>query len=104
MPVAEAHERQKLVLPCRYIIRPVISEQRLSLYAQCWVSYQLRTSYRDDTPHVVLEPLDFMGAVYIALHLPMHDRYQGQLAFYWRLVNDSSWPEPAIQRRKSRVF
>jgi len=35
----------------------------LSLAAQGWVRYQLKTPYRDGTTHVVLEPLDFIACL-----------------------------------------
>jgi hypothetical protein len=41
--------------------RPAIAEQRLSVTAQGWVRYQLKTPYRDGTTHVVLEPLYFIA-------------------------------------------
>ena len=57
---AAAHERQKLERLCRYITRPAMAEQRLSLTAQGRLRYQLKTPYRDGTTHVVLESLDFI--------------------------------------------
>jgi hypothetical protein len=41
--------------------RQAIAKQRLSVIAQGWVRYQLKTPYRDGTTHVVLEPLDFIA-------------------------------------------
>jgi hypothetical protein len=46
---------------CRYISRPAVSTQRLSLTAKGHIRYALKTPYRDGTTHVVLEPLDFMA-------------------------------------------
>jgi len=57
---AAAHERQKIERLCRYITRPAMAEQRLSLTAQGRLRYQLKTPYRDGTTHVVLESLDFI--------------------------------------------
>jgi hypothetical protein len=53
------HEREKLERLCRYITRPAVSIQRLSLTSQGEVVYQLKTPYRDGTTEVVFEPLDF---------------------------------------------
>ena len=52
-----ADQRHKLERLCRYISRPAVSEQRLSLTAQGKVRYQLKTPYRDGTTHVIFEPL-----------------------------------------------
>ena len=58
---AKAHQRQKLERLCRYISRPAVSEQRLSLTSGGNVRYPLKTPYRDGTPHVIFEPLDFIA-------------------------------------------
>jgi ribosomal protein S27E len=58
---AKAHQRQKLERLCRYISRPAVSEQRLSLTPNGNVRYQLKTPYRDGTTHVIFEPLDFIA-------------------------------------------
>ncbi|MCP4471192.1 MAG: IS91 family transposase, partial [Gammaproteobacteria bacterium] len=52
-------ERKKLERLCRYITRPAIAENRLSLTPSGQVRYQLNTPYRDGPTHVVLAPLDF---------------------------------------------
>ena len=46
---------------CRYITRPAIAEQRLSLTNQGKVRYELKTPYRDGTTHVIFEPVDFIA-------------------------------------------
>ena len=76
---AAAHERQKLERLCRYITRPAIAEQRLSLTSQGWVRYQLKTLYRDGTTHVVLEPLDFIARLAALVPRPRVNltRYHG---------------------------
>ena len=58
---AEADERQKLERVCRYIARPAVSTERLSLTNQGHIRYALKTPYRDGTTHVIFEPLDFMA-------------------------------------------
>ncbi|MFT5573984.1 MAG: hypothetical protein ACI9FR_002920 [Cryomorphaceae bacterium] len=58
---AKAHERDKLERICRYITRPPVSEQRLSLTRNGMVRYELKTPYRDGTTHVIFEPLDFIS-------------------------------------------
>ena len=59
--LAEAGEMEKLERLCRYIARPAVATQRLSLTAQGQVRYQLKTPYRDGTTHVLLEPVDFIA-------------------------------------------
>jgi hypothetical protein len=47
--VANIHETEKLERLCRYISRPAISDQRLSMTKNGQVRYELKTPYRDDT-------------------------------------------------------
>ena len=58
---ARADERGKLERLCRYISRPAVATERLTLTAQGNVRYALKTPYRDGTTHVVFEPLDFLS-------------------------------------------
>jgi len=59
---AGAHQREKLERLCRYISRPALAIERLTLTRQGNVRYQLKTPYRDGTTHIILEPLDFRAA------------------------------------------
>ena len=54
-------DRKKLERLCRYITRPAVSTQRLSLTSNGKVRYELKTTYRDGTTHVIFEPLDFVA-------------------------------------------
>jgi len=48
---ANADEPEKLERLCRYISRPAISEQRLSMTQHGKVRYELKTPYRDGTDY-----------------------------------------------------
>ena len=54
-------ERLWLGAPRRYITRPAIAEQRLSLASNGNVIVALKTPYDDGTSHVVLSPMEFIG-------------------------------------------
>ena len=56
-----AHERKKRERLCRYISRPSLSEERLSLNLKGQVVYKLKTAYRNGTTHIILDPLDFIS-------------------------------------------
>ncbi len=58
---AKAHQRKKVERLCRYIARPAVAEQRLSLTPTGKVRYQLKTPFRNGTTHVIFEPLDFLA-------------------------------------------
>ena len=84
---SEAHEREKLERLCRYITRPAVSTERLSLTAQGNIRYRLKTPYRDGTTDVVFEPLDFMARLAALVPTPRVNltRYHGVFAPNHRL-------------------
>lgn len=57
----KTNQRSKLERLCRYITRPAIAEQRLSLSTNGHVIIALKTPYGDGTTHVVLSPMEFIG-------------------------------------------
>ena len=48
----EADQREKLERLARYVSRPPVAEERLSLTAQGQVRYRLKTPYRDGTTDI----------------------------------------------------
>ena len=55
-----AHERASLERLCRYIARPALSNERLSVNDRGQVVYRLKHPFHDATTHVVLDPMEFM--------------------------------------------
>jgi hypothetical protein len=55
------HHERRFERLARYISRPAVSEQRLSLTPKGNVRYRLKTPYRDGTTHVIFQPLDFIA-------------------------------------------
>ncbi|MGH8472943.1 MAG: transposase, partial [Gammaproteobacteria bacterium] len=55
-----AHQRKKLEHLCRYITRPAVANERLTLNRAGQVVLTLKTPYRDGTTHIVMSPLEFM--------------------------------------------
>ena len=84
---SEAHERAKVERLCRYITRPAVATERLSLTAQGNIRYRLKTPYRDGTTEVVFEPLDFMARLVTLVPTPRVNltRYHGVFASNHRL-------------------
>jgi hypothetical protein len=54
----KSNQRKKLEHLCRYITRPAIAEQRLSVASNGNVIVALKTPYDDGTSHVVLSPME----------------------------------------------
>ena len=79
---AAADGRAKLERLCRYITRPAVSTERLSLTAYGLIHYRLKTPHRDGTTHVVFEPLDFMARPAARVPTPRVNltRYHGVFA------------------------
>jgi hypothetical protein len=57
----EARERGKLERVCRYMARPPITEERLSIDGDGLVVYELKHPFSDGTTHVLFEPVDFIA-------------------------------------------
>ena len=57
----EANQRGKLEKLCRYITRPAIANERLSMNERGQVIVRFKRPFRDGTTHVVLDPLDFIA-------------------------------------------
>lgn len=79
---AKAYQRKKIERLCRYIARPAVSEERLSVTEQGKVRYELKTPYRDGTTHVIFEPLDFISKLAALVPPPRVNltRYHGVYA------------------------
>jgi hypothetical protein len=84
---AEADQRGTLERLCRYIARPAVAIERLSLTAQGQIRYALKTPYRDGTTHVIFEPLDFLSRLAALVPSPGVNltRYHGVFAANHRL-------------------
>ena len=66
---ADSHQTDKLERLCRYISRPALSEQRLSLTDSGKVRYQLKTPYQDGTT-CLFYSLDFIGKLAALVPVP----------------------------------
>ena len=54
------NQRDKLEQLCRYITRPAIAHERISINQNGDVVLRLKTPYKDGTTHVVMSALEFM--------------------------------------------
>jgi putative transposase len=77
-----AEQRQALEHLCRYITRPAIANERLSVNRAGQVVLRLKTPYRDGTTHLVMSPLEFMQRLAALVPRPrLHlIRFHGVLA------------------------
>jgi hypothetical protein len=56
-----AKARRPLENLCRYVARPPVATERLSVLPGGRVAYRLRHHWRDGTTHVPLDPLELVG-------------------------------------------
>ena len=94
-----ARDRARLERLCRYVARPPIATERLSLLPDGRVLYALRHRWRDGTTHVAFEPLDFVAKLAALVPPPRSNRvrYYGVLAAAARLRSRivPEGPDPA---------
>ena len=78
----EATDRQGIEQLCRYITRPAISNERLSINREGNVILKLKTPWRNGTTHIVLTPMEFMQRLAALVPRPrLHlIRFHGVLA------------------------
>jgi hypothetical protein len=79
---AKASQRDKLEHLARYVSRPPVAIERLSLTEGGFVRLALKTPYRDGTTHVIFEPEDFIAklAALVAKPRAHLTRYHGVFA------------------------
>lgn len=56
-----AGDKKGLERLCRYLLRPPLSQDRLTRLADGRVQLRLKRPWRDGTTHMIFEPLDFLG-------------------------------------------
>ncbi len=79
---AKASQREKLEHLARYVARPPVATERLSLTQGGQVRCALKTAYRDGTTHVIFEPEDFIARLAALVPKPRAHltRYHGVFA------------------------
>jgi hypothetical protein len=79
---AKGSQRDKIEHLARYVSRPPVTTERLSLTEGGYVRYALKTPYRDGTTHVIFEPEDFIARLAALVPKPRAHltRYHGVFA------------------------
>jgi Putative transposase/Transposase zinc-binding domain len=79
---ARASQRDKLEHLARYVSRPPVAAERLSLTEGGFIRLALKTPYRDGTTHVIFEPEDFIARLVALVPKPRAHltRYHGVFA------------------------
>ena len=79
---ATAGRRHQLENLCRYVARPAVATERLSVLPDGRVSYRLRHKWRNGATHVLFEPLDLIAKLAALVPPPRFNlvRYHGIFA------------------------
>jgi hypothetical protein len=76
-----SHDRIRLERLCRYVGRPSVALDRLSMLSDGRLKYRLKRRWRDGTTHVIFEPLEFIEKLAALVPAPQLNlvRYFGVL-------------------------
>lgn len=93
-------ERKKLERVTRYVARPAISEDRLSLDTKGEILYQLKKKYKDGTTHLLFSPLEFLEKLSALVPPPrIHlTRFHGCLGPHSK-IRSLIVPRPQLQEK-----
>ncbi len=102
----QSHQRSKLERLCRYVARPPLAMERLSVTDEGKLRYALKHPYSNGTTHFLFEPLDFIAKLAALVPRPRVNliRYHGMFApnskLRRRIVPAKNIPSPARTRHK----
>jgi hypothetical protein len=78
----QSYQRDRLERLCRYVTRPAICLERLTVRADRQIQYELKNPFSDGTTHILFSPLDFLSKLAALVPRPRHNlvRYHGVFA------------------------
>lgn len=76
------YQRDRLERLCRYVTRPAICLERLTVRNDGQIQYALKNPFRNGTTHILFSPLDFLSKLAALVPRPRHHlvRYHGVFA------------------------
>jgi hypothetical protein len=98
MVVVGGHDRERLERLCRYVARPPIATERLSLAANGQVVYRLRRRWRDGTEAVVFDPLTFLERLAALVPRPRTH----QITYHGVLAPAAAWRDLVVPGSRAR--
>ena len=78
----QPYQRDRLERLCRYVTRPAIFLDRLTVRVDGKIQYELKNPFRNGTTHILYSPLDFLSKLAALVPSPRHNlvRYHGIFA------------------------
>jgi hypothetical protein len=87
-----AKNRPKLERLCRYLLRPPVAEDRLSLAPDGSVLVRLKTPWRDGTSHIALQPLELLEKLAALIPRP----YVNLIVHHGVLAPNAKWRREVV--------
>jgi hypothetical protein len=94
-----AKNRPKLERLCRYLLRPPVAEDRLSLAPDGSVLVRLKTPWRDGTSHIALEPLELLEKLAALIPRP----YVNPIVYHGVLAPNAKWRREVVDFGRPRL-
>ena len=94
-----AKNRPKLERLCRYLLRPPVAEDRLSLAPDGSVLVRLKTPWRDGTSHIALQPLELLEKLAALIPRP----YVNLIVYHGVLAPNAKWRREVVDFGRSPV-
>ena len=95
--VVPAGQRERLERVCRYVLRPPVSGERLSLTSAGQVLLQFRQPWRDGTTHLSFDPVEFLGRLAVLVPRPRINL----LLYHGVLAPRAAWRAAVVPRAAS---
>ena len=95
MPTPRSVRRtgSKLERLCRYLLRPPVAEDRLSLAPDGNVLVRLKTPWRDGTSHIALQPLELLEKLAALIPRP----YINLIVYHGVLAPNAKWRREVVE-------
>jgi hypothetical protein len=87
-----AKNRPKLERLCRYLFRPPVAEDRLSLAPDGSVLVRLKTPWRDGTSHIALQPVELLEKLAALIPRP----YVNLIVYHGVLAPNAKWRREVV--------
>jgi hypothetical protein len=94
-----AKNRPKLERLCRYLLRPPVAEDRLSLAPDGSVLVRLKTPWRDGTSRIVLQPLELLEKLAALIPRP----YVNLIVYHGVLAPNARWRGEVVDFGRPQV-
>jgi len=100
----KSSQRKRLESLCKYVLRPAIAEERLTILENSDVSYRLKKRWSDGTSHIIYTQMEFMEKLAALVPPPRaHQvRFHGFLAPYAKVRSKLATSRKALKEKEAK--